>query len=199
MAKTQSLCLEEVIGYFDQLEDPRSTINRKHPLDSVVVMAMMAVLAGAGGPTAIARWAPCQAEFLSKVLKLPNGIPRKDVFRRVLALLKPDAFQTCFAAWLQSLRARAATRQPKRKACRRNQLFSKVLMLPRSRLFKSAKLPVHLVFRQLAEGPNRFADLVATRHEPDLMEQVRSYPRKCNRNRRRATATPGACGCAFAQ
>jgi predicted transposase YbfD/YdcC len=28
----------------------------------------------------------------------------------VLALLKPDAFQTCFAAWLQSLRAHAAER-----------------------------------------------------------------------------------------
>jgi len=108
MAKTQQVCLDEVIGYFDELEDPRSTVNQKHPLVSVVVIAMMAVLAGAGGPTAIARWAACKAEFLSKVLKLPNGIPRKDVFRRVLALLKPDAFQTCFAAWLQSLRAHAA-------------------------------------------------------------------------------------------
>ena len=84
------------------------TINQKHPLVSVVVIAMMAVLAGAGGPTAIAKWAACKAEFLSKVLKLPNGIPRKDVFRRVLALLKPDAFQTCFVAWLQALRSQAA-------------------------------------------------------------------------------------------
>src|ERR1700756_3186189 len=108
MAKTQHVCLDEVIGYFDELEDPRSTVNQKHPLVSVVVIAMMAVLAGAGGPTAIAKWAACKAEFLAKVLKLPNGIPRKDVFRRVLALLKPDAFQTCFAAWLQSLRAQAA-------------------------------------------------------------------------------------------
>src|SRR5216684_7419652 len=108
MAKTQHVCLDEVIGYFDALEDPRSAVNQKHPLVSVVVIAMMAVLAGAGGPTAIARWAACKEEFLSKVLSLPNGIPRKDVFRRVLALLKPDAFQTCFAAWLQSLRAQAA-------------------------------------------------------------------------------------------
>src|SRR5207247_1793613 len=41
-------------------------------------------------------------------LDLPNGIPRKDVFRRVLMLLKPAAFQACFATWLQSLRATAA-------------------------------------------------------------------------------------------
>jgi predicted transposase YbfD/YdcC len=39
---------------------------------------------------------------------LPNGIPRKDVFRRVLSLVRPEAFQACFANWLQSLRAKAA-------------------------------------------------------------------------------------------
>ena len=78
MAKTQRVCLDEVIGYFDELEDPRSTVNQKHPLVSVVVIAMMAVLAGAGGPTAIAKWAACKAEFLSKVLSLPNGVPIAD-------------------------------------------------------------------------------------------------------------------------
>lgn len=108
MAKVQHICLDEVIGYFDELEDPRSTINQKHPLVSVVVIAMMAVLAGAGGPTAIAKWAALKEEFLLRVLPLPNGIPRKDVFRRVLALLKPAAFQVCFVRWLESLRDRAA-------------------------------------------------------------------------------------------
>jgi predicted transposase YbfD/YdcC len=108
MAKTQQVGLDEVVGYFDELEDPRSTINQKHPLVSVVVIAMMAVLAGAGGPTAIAKWAKLKAEFLVKTLDLPNGIPRKDVFRRVLSLLKPDAFQRCFVNWLQALREQAA-------------------------------------------------------------------------------------------
>ncbi len=108
MAKIQQVCWDEVVGYFDELEDPRSDINIKHPLVSVVVIAMMAVLAGAGGPTAIAKWAAIKEEFLLRILKLPNGIPRKDVFRRVLVLLKPGAFQTCFANWLTSLRAKAA-------------------------------------------------------------------------------------------
>jgi predicted transposase YbfD/YdcC len=108
MATVQQISLDEVVGYFDELEDPRSTVNLKHPLVSVVVIAMMAALAGAGGPTAIAQWAVIKEKFLLKVLKLPNGIPRKDVFRRVLSLLKPGAFQACFANWLTSLRAKAA-------------------------------------------------------------------------------------------
>jgi hypothetical protein len=107
---TIHVTLDEVVGYFDELEDPRSTVNLKHPLVSVVVIAMMAILAGAGGPTAIAKWAAFKEEFLLKLLKLPNGIPCKDVFRRVLATLKPGAFQTCFATWLDSLRAQAAKR-----------------------------------------------------------------------------------------
>src|SRR5437868_5395597 len=108
MANPQRVGLDEVIAYFDVLEDPRSTINRQHPLVSVVVIAMMAVLAGAGGPTAIAKWAAMKKEILLQVLDLPNGIPGKDVFRRVLMLLQPGAFQACFVNWLQSLRARAA-------------------------------------------------------------------------------------------
>src|SRR5438309_3991992 len=104
MANIQHVHLDELVGYFDELEDPRSTVNLKHPLVSVVVIALMAVLAGANGPTAIARWAAYKEEFLLGVLALPNGIPRKDVFRRVLASLQPGAFQACFATWLQSLR-----------------------------------------------------------------------------------------------
>jgi predicted transposase YbfD/YdcC len=108
MAKSQRCVLDEVVVHFHELEDPRSPINRQHPLVSVVVIALMGVLAGAGGPTAIARWAETKKEWLLKVLPLPAGIPRKDVFRRVLMLLNPAAFQACFFNWLQALRAKAA-------------------------------------------------------------------------------------------
>src|SRR3954464_13399690 len=107
MAELQRVSLDEIIVHFQELEDPRSTVNRRHPLASVVVIALLAVLAGAGGPTAIARWAALKEDLLLQVLDLPNGIPRKDVFRRVLMVLKPSAFQACFAGWLQSLRTEA--------------------------------------------------------------------------------------------
>ena len=76
----------------------------------MLVIALLAVLAGAGGPTAIARWAALKQDLLLQVLDLPNGVPRKDVFRRVLMALKPAAFQACFAHWLLSLRTEAAAR-----------------------------------------------------------------------------------------
>ncbi|MBV8268809.1 MAG: ISAs1 family transposase, partial [Planctomycetaceae bacterium] len=39
---------------------------------------------------------------------LPDGVPGKDVFRRVLLALRPEAFRACFVTWLESLRAEAA-------------------------------------------------------------------------------------------
>lgn len=108
MADARRFGLDEVVAHFRDLEDPRSEINRKHPLCSVVVIALIAVLAGASGPTAIARWAALKEGLLASVLPLPHGAPGKDVFRRVLMALRPDAFRACFAAWVRSLRDEAA-------------------------------------------------------------------------------------------
>jgi predicted transposase YbfD/YdcC len=106
MASTRSR-LDEIVASFSALEDPRSHINRRHPLPSVLVIAVLAVLAGAAGPTAIARWAECKAELLIGLLDLPYGIPGKDVFRRVLMMIKPDAFGDAFNAWMARLRGEA--------------------------------------------------------------------------------------------
>jgi predicted transposase YbfD/YdcC len=106
MASTRST-LDEIVESFSTLEDPRSHINRRHPLPSILVIAVLAVLAGAAGPTAIARWAKFKEGLLTGLLDLPNGIPGKDVFRRVLMMLKPEAFEAAFNAWIARLRDEA--------------------------------------------------------------------------------------------
>lgn len=107
MAQEVRIGIEDVLDSFEDLEDPRSDINQRHPFESVVVISLMAVLAGANGPTAIAAWANEKKKYLPDLLPLPNGIPQKDVYRRVLSALKPEAFQACFVSWLQALRALA--------------------------------------------------------------------------------------------
>ncbi len=107
MPKVVRVGLEEVGEYFESLDDPRSDVNQRHPFVSIIVIAVMAVLSGADGPTAIARWAALKAGFLSNHLDLPHGVPKKDVFLRVLSALKPAAFQACFGVWLDALRTRA--------------------------------------------------------------------------------------------
>ncbi len=61
------------------------------------------VVAGADGPKAMGVWAAAHEEWLRRYLKLPNGIPSHDTIGRLLALLKPQAFQSCFQKWIASL------------------------------------------------------------------------------------------------
>ena len=119
MASTRSR-LDEIVASFSTLEDPRSHINRRHPLPSVLVIAVLAVLAGAAGPTAIARWAKLKEDLLTGLLDLPRGIPGKDVFRRVLMMLKPEAFEAGFNAWIARLRDEAIGRDGRRSADHRH-------------------------------------------------------------------------------
>lgn len=104
-AKSKRVELDEVVACFESLEDPRSSINRRHPLTSVLTISLMAVLSGADGPTAIRKWAEGKEDWLLEKVSLPFGLPSKDVFRRVLMALQPQAFQVCFVEWLNVLRA----------------------------------------------------------------------------------------------
>ncbi len=95
--------VDSIQDYFRSLEDPRSTINRKHLLGDLIVICICAVIAGADGPKAIGIWAMSHQEWLLQQLELPYGIPSHDTLGRLLALLKPMAFQTCFQNWIDAL------------------------------------------------------------------------------------------------
>ena len=97
-----------ILGHFDGLDDPRSAINRKHLLGDLIVICVCGVLAGADGPKAIGVWAQNKSAWLHQYLSLPHGIPSHDTLGRLLALLKPAAFQSCFESWIASLCRRGA-------------------------------------------------------------------------------------------
>ena len=87
-------------SYFESLSDPRHARNRKHLLADIAVIAVCGILCGCDGPTAIHRWAKHRESWLALHLPLPNGIPSRDCIRRLLAVLRPEAFQRCFQAWI---------------------------------------------------------------------------------------------------
>lgn len=89
-----------IVKHFESLPDPRHQRNRRHRLVDVIVIAVCGVLIGCEGPTSIALWAKTNREWLATFLELPAGIPSRDCLRRVLSLLKPEAFQRCFQEWV---------------------------------------------------------------------------------------------------
>jgi predicted transposase YbfD/YdcC len=92
--------VESIGSYFESLSDPRHERNRKHRLVDVVVIAVCGMVCGCDGPTAIHRRASNRLEWLEQFLTLPNGIPSRDCIRRLLMVLKPEAFQKCFQDWI---------------------------------------------------------------------------------------------------
>src|SRR3954471_9341129 len=97
---TKLVDLGSIGSYLESLEGPRPARNRRHLLVDIAVIAVCAIICGCDGPTAIHRWARHRRSWLAQHLALPNGIPSRDCIRRLLIVLKPEAFQRCFQAWI---------------------------------------------------------------------------------------------------
>lgn len=92
--------MEEVARQLGQLTDPRRH-NRLHPLVSLVTMAVLAVLCNANGWAAVVRFAQEERKWLELFVPLPHGIPSRQTFERVFALLKPQEVEKCMADWFK--------------------------------------------------------------------------------------------------
>jgi predicted transposase YbfD/YdcC len=92
-----------IAEFFATLKDPRVARTQRHPLMSILVMSMLAVICGAEGWDEMAWFASSQRSWLETWLELPNGTPCADTFRRVLSALDPEEFNRCFVAWMAAV------------------------------------------------------------------------------------------------
>ncbi len=92
-----------IIAYFAELEDPRDTRNRKHPLINIITIAILGVIGGADTWVDIERYGQSKREWIATFLDLSNGIPSHDTFGRVFRWLDSTAFQAQFVAWTQQV------------------------------------------------------------------------------------------------
>lgn len=93
-----------LVAHFSILEDPRDATKVRHKLLDIIAIAVAGVIAGADDWVSIAHFARTKREWLCEFLGLENGIPSHDTLGRVFALLKPQAFEECFRAWVASMR-----------------------------------------------------------------------------------------------
>jgi predicted transposase YbfD/YdcC len=94
-----------ILEYFAAVADPRIARSRLHPLGSMLVMSLMAVIAGADSFVAIEEFGRAREAWLRKFLDLPNGIPSHDTLGRVFALLDPAELTAAFRAWMADVAA----------------------------------------------------------------------------------------------
>lgn len=101
------LCVKGPLGDFSDLPDPCSNVNRRPILGEIIVMSILAAVAGVEAPNAIRLWAKNHESWLMRLFNLPGGIPSNDTFGHVLMSLRPAAFQACFERWLRRVSAKS--------------------------------------------------------------------------------------------
>jgi predicted transposase YbfD/YdcC len=90
-------------SYFSNIKDPRVKRTKKHLLTDILVIAILAVIAGAEGWEDIENYGIAKQEWLEEFLELPHGIPSDDTFRRVFERIEPLALEKVLSKWVQEL------------------------------------------------------------------------------------------------
>jgi len=122
------------LSHFKDLPDPRQPGKVIYPLDEVLLLCLLAVLAGAETFVDIALFGEKKLNLLRRFRPFRDGTPSHDQLGDIFATLDAVKFQHCFVSWVASLTGTAAeVIAIDGKTVRRS--FQK----------KGAKAPIHMV------------------------------------------------------
>ena len=91
------------LRYFSDLPDPRQRGKVMYPLDEVLLLCLLGVLAGAETFVDIARFGDKKLELLRRFRPFRDGTPSHDHLGDIFATLDAEHFQRCFVSWVASL------------------------------------------------------------------------------------------------
>jgi predicted transposase YbfD/YdcC len=92
------------INHFNDIQDTRSHINKKHELLDVIFLTVTAIISGAEGWKDIKQFGDSKLTWLRKFRSFENGIPVDDTIARIISSLAPEALLACFVSWVNELR-----------------------------------------------------------------------------------------------
>ena len=88
------------LSHFKDLPDPRQQGKVTYPLDEILLLCLMGVLAGAEAFTEIALFGVKKLAFLRRFRPFKDGTPDHGHLSDILAVLDAEQFQRCFVAWV---------------------------------------------------------------------------------------------------
>jgi predicted transposase YbfD/YdcC len=91
------------LSYFNALRDPRQQGKVAYPLDEILLLCLLAVLAGAECFTEIALFGTKKLALLRRFRPFKDGTPAHDHLGDILATLDAEQFQGCFVAWVAAV------------------------------------------------------------------------------------------------
>ena len=91
------------LSHFRDLPDNRQAGKVIYPLDEVLLLALLATLAGAEAFTDIARFGEKKLSLLRRFRPFKDGTPPHDRIGDIFAALDSAQFQRCFVAWVAAV------------------------------------------------------------------------------------------------
>ncbi len=93
-----------LLDAFHTMEDPRSGHGRVHTLDTILMVAIVAIICGADDWVEVESFGKSKIDFFQRHLGVAlRGIPSHDTFGRVFSLIDTEAFEHCFVSWSSQL------------------------------------------------------------------------------------------------
>jgi predicted transposase YbfD/YdcC len=105
-ASTDCTTFDETVVFlrhFNDLADPRQAGKVIYPLDEILLLCLLAVLAGAECFTEIALFGVKKLGFLRRFRPFKDGTPDHGHLGDILAVLDAEQFQRCFVAWVAAV------------------------------------------------------------------------------------------------
>jgi predicted transposase YbfD/YdcC len=91
------------LEHFRDLPDPRQRAKVVYPLDEVLLLCLLGVLAGSETFVDIARFGEKKLELLRRFRPFRDGTPSHDHLGDIFATLDAEQFQRCFVSWVAGL------------------------------------------------------------------------------------------------
>lgn len=92
--------IRRFLRLFQKIDDSRIPAMIDYPLEEILLIAFLAVLGNCSTWADIERFGLRKQRWLRKFLRLKNGIPSHDTFRRVFALIDTEQLQAATVAFL---------------------------------------------------------------------------------------------------
>lgn len=95
--------MKKIKDFFLQVPDPRSRQGKRHLLEDILLLTLLAVLCGAESWEAIEIFGKSKRKLIRMVLTLPHGIPSHDSIERVFQRLDSEYFEEAFVNFTKDL------------------------------------------------------------------------------------------------
>ena len=102
--ETEQIIKAKILELAEKIPDPRRNHLKRHPLSSMIFIALVSSICGATDWVAVADTGEYLKEWIEQYIDLPYGIPSHDTFGRTFGIIDNQSFSQLLIDWAECIR-----------------------------------------------------------------------------------------------